>query len=181
MTGRRGRGLSMDDRILWGRVARSAEPLPGKRFDPDWNEPEQAPAPPAEAPAQPPRPGRRAASPELNVPPPPATRRLDAPLRDKLKKGRLPIEGKIDLHGLSQGEAHGLLLSFLHRAHAEGRRHLLVVTGKGSSAGSEGVLRRVVPAWFATPAFRGLVHSHSDAARHHGGSGALYVMLRKRG
>jgi len=56
---------------------------------------------------------------------------------------------------------------------------VLVITGKGSSSGGDGVLRRAVPAWLSTPAFRMLVSSHDHAARNHGGSGALYVRLRR--
>jgi DNA-nicking Smr family endonuclease len=104
---------------------------------------------------------------------------LDEPTLDKLSKGRLPIEGRVDLHGMTQEEAYSLLHSFLHRAHAGGIRYVLIITGKGSSSGGDGVLRRSVPAWLSTPAFRHLVSSHDHAARHHGGSGALYVRLRR--
>ena len=76
----------------------------------------------------------------------------------------MPIDARVDLHGMTQGEAHGLLLSFLHRAHAGGLRYVLVITGKGASFGSEGVLKRAVPAWLSTPPFRPLVGSH-DACR----------------
>jgi DNA-nicking Smr family endonuclease len=101
------------------------------------------------------------------------------PTLDKLARGRLPIEARVDLHGMTQDEAYSLLFSFLHRAHASGLRYVLVITGKGSSSGGDGVLRRSVPAWLATPAFRMFVSSHEHAARHHGGSGAIYVRLRK--
>src|SRR3546814_8629549 len=66
---------------------------------------------------------------------------LEKPVKRKLAKGRLPIEARIDLHGLYQSEAHDLLLDFLFRAHDRGMRHVLVITGKGSSMGSDGVLR----------------------------------------
>ncbi len=181
MTAPSDKKLSMEDRILWGRVARSATPLPGKAVDEE--------APPAEdfaslldAPRKSGSTRPEAQSAEPNRPANPARQhRIDAPVREKLAKGRLPIEGKVDLHGLTQSQAHTLLLSFLHRAYADGRRHVLVVTGKGSSLGSDGVLRRAVPAWFATPPFRALVSAHEDAARRHGGSGALYVRLRRSG
>jgi DNA-nicking Smr family endonuclease len=94
-------------------------------------------------------------------------------------KGRLPIEGTVDLHGLTQSEAHALLLSFLHRAYADGRRYVLVITGKGESFRSDGILRRAVPAWFATPPFRALVSGQEAAGRRHGGAGAIYVRLRR--
>ena len=65
----------------------------------------------------------------------------DKPTREKLAAGRLPIEGRVDLHGMTQHQAHALLLAFLARAHAGGVRYVLVITGKGSSSGGEGVLR----------------------------------------
>ena len=88
------------------------------------------------------------------------------------------VDARIDLHGLVQGEAHSLLYGFLHRAHAEGCRMVLVITGKGSSLGSEGVLRRAIPGWLQTPQFRHLVAGFDEATRVHGGEGALYVRLR---
>jgi len=174
--------LSHEDRILWGRVARSVAPLPGKSVEELAREEEDFAAL-----LDPPRPAARLQKVEPQEPsatkqPKPAARHgIDLPTRTKLAKGRLPIEGKVDLHGLTQSEAHSLLLSFLHRAYADGRRHVLVVTGKGSSLGSEGVLRRAVPAWLATPPFRALVGGHEEAARRHGGSGALYIRLRRMG
>ena len=174
------KALSMEDRILWGKVARSTVPLAGKAVEdvePDTEDfAEMVDALPAK-PRGPARPQRQASPGAL----PPRQHGLDAPTRAKLAKGRLPIEGKVDLHGLTQSEAHALLLSFLHRARADGRRHVLVVTGKGSSSGGDGVLRRAVPAWFATAPFRALVGGYEDAARRHGGSGALYVRLRRGG
>lgn len=180
------KALSADDRILWGRVARSVRPLPGKMAAALEVE-EIAFAELLDPPSPLPRETAAAVLPEAPMhpaaAPTPASgrRRIDAPTRDKLAKGRLPIEGKVDLHGLTQSEAHSLLLAFLHRAYSEGRRHVLVVTGKGSSLGSDGILRRAVPSWLATPPFRALVGGHESAARRHGGSGAIYVRLRKQG
>ena len=56
-----------------------------------------------------------------------------------------------------------------------------MITGKGASFGSDGALKRAVPAWLATPTFRPLVSGHDHAARKHGGGGAIYVRLRKKG
>lgn len=173
------RPLSADERILWGRVARSAVPLAGKSVAAEIFEDENfarlLDAPP------PPHPRRGESSPPARPekPHPPRLHRIEAPTRQKLASGRLPLEGKVDLHGLTQVEAHALLLSFLHRAYADGRRHVLVVTGKGLSTGGDGVLRRAVPGWFATPPFRALVSGHEEAVRRHGGEGALYVRLRR--
>jgi len=105
---------------------------------------------------------------------------IDQKTRGRIARGRVSLDARVDLHGLTQAEAHGLLLSFLHRAHAEGLRHVLVITGKGTSPASEGVLRRAVPGWLATAPFRALVSGHSAASRRHGGDGALYIRLRRR-
>ncbi len=172
MTRGSGKGLSDEDRVLWSLVARSARPLKGK-IAPVLAPAGDEPPPALPKPLPPPSAAPAAAK------PPPAPRHLDEPTLDKLSKGRLPIEGRVDLHGMTQEEAYSLLYSFLNRAHAGGVRYVLVITGKGSSSGGDGVLRRSVPAWLSTPAFRHLVSSHDHAARHHGGAGALYVRLRR--
>ncbi|MDQ0562763.1 DNA-nicking Smr family endonuclease [Rhizobium mesoamericanum] len=105
---------------------------------------------------------------------------LEKPVKRKIAKGRLPLEARIDLHGLVQSEAHLLLLEFLMRAHERGMRHVLVITGKGSSLGSEGALKRAVPMWFSKPEFRYFISSYETAAHHHGGEGALYIRLSRR-
>ena len=166
--------LTDEDRVLWHLVARSAKPLKGRKpveeLRPQAEEKMPSAAaivtPAAQAPATPKR---------QHV-----MHSLDRPTLDKLSKGRLPIEGRVDLHGMTQSEAHSLLLSFLQRAHASGVRYVLVITGKGFSSGGDGILRRQVPAWLSTPPFRALVSSHDLAARQHGGEGALYVRLRKK-
>ncbi|CCV10392.1 Smr/MutS family protein [Mesorhizobium sp. STM 4661] len=167
--------LSEDDRVLWNLVARTAKPLKGKTA---VGGPGLAPDAGDEA-----RPRPQAIQGAAAATQKPKTQHvshaLDEPTLDKLSKGRLPIEGRVDLHGLTQDEAYSLLFSFLHRAHAGGIRYVLVITGKGSSSGGDGVLRRAVPAWLSTPAFRPLVSSHDHAARNHGGSGALYIRLRR--
>lgn len=166
--------LSEDDRVLWNLVARTAKPLKGKSaidspdIGPGADDTKPTPRVQAMAPAA----AAKAKTQHVS-------HALDEPTLEKLAKGRLPIEGRVDLHGLSQDEAYSLLFSFLHRAHAGGIRYVLVITGKGSSSGGDGILRRAVPAWLSTPAFRPLVSSHDHAARNHGGSGALYVRLRR--
>lgn len=104
---------------------------------------------------------------------------FDRPTIKKISKGRLEIEARIDLHGLTQSEAHDLLYGFLADAWHRGVRLVMVITGKGSSSRGEGVLKQAVPHWFSTPLFRIYVSSYENAARHHGGQGALYVRLRR--
>lgn len=172
--------LNKEDRILWTAVARTVKPLKGRHPELVSVEPEAEMEVMGEPdmPLQVPIARKEGAEPAGRKPSRPT--HLDMTTRKKLSKGSIPIDGRIDLHGLTQGEAHLLLLSFLHRAYMESRRYVLVITGKGSSYGSDGVLRRVVPGWMATPSFRAIVSAHESAARHHGGAGALYVRLRRK-
>lgn len=167
------RKLTDEDRILWNRVARTAVPLKGRTVD-HVEEPVALEAPGAEPVAEAP-----AGTIRVPVRKPAAPRHLDRPVRQKLAKGRVTLDASVDLHGMTQAEAHRLLLSFLHEAQAVGMRHVLVITGKGSSSASDGVLRRSVPGWFSTGPFRLLVSGYDEAGRRHGGGGALYVRLRR--
>lgn len=170
--------LSHEDRIIWARIARTVEAFPGKEVpDDDWfavEPPVQAPPAPPERPARTQQPAPGPGAPSRKQPHP-----IEKPVIRKLARGRLPIDGRIDLHGLTQSEAHNLLFGFLARAHERGLRHVLVITGKGASRGSEGALKRAVPVWLTKPEFRFLISGYEDAARGHGGEGALYIRLRR--
>jgi DNA-nicking Smr family endonuclease len=183
-----GRKLSSEERILWGKVAKSTRALPGRADEARQFDEEIAAMMAAEDAAlrkpMPPETDRHAEPLRATTrkTPPTSHHPLEKPVHRKLAKGRLAIEARIDLHGLYQSQAHDLLLDFLFRAHDRGLRHVLVITGKGTSMGSEGALRRAVPLWFSKPEFRFLISSYEWAARHHGGEGALYVRLsRPRG
>ena len=181
----RDRKLNADERILWGKIARSARALPGRMeellaFDDIIIvEPEPEPAKLSKA-----RKAIATGAAEVVQPSPKKPsgfhQPLEKPVKRKLSRGRLALEARIDLHGLIQSEAHGILLDFLIRAHERGMRHVLVITGKGSSMGSDGALKRAVPLWFSKPEFRYLISSHENAAQHHGGEGALYVRLSRQ-
>ncbi|WP_375648713.1 Smr/MutS family protein [Bartonella sp. OT172YNZD] len=97
----------------------------------------------------------------------------------KISQGRYPLEARLDLHGYMQEEAYFFLKKFLRSSQQRGLRYVLVITGKGRSVGSDGALYRFVPYWLSTPAFRYYVHAFEQAARQHGGEGALYVWLRR--
>ncbi|NLS01208.1 DNA mismatch repair protein MutS [Rhizobium sp. P38BS-XIX] len=178
------RKLSAEDRILWGKVAKSTRPMPGRMADMEAFEAAlQADAESEESS----RVAKAKAAPaaESQETPAPAKQPsgrhhpLERPVKRKIAKGHLALEARIDLHGLIQSEAHSMLLDFLLRAHTRGLRHVLVITGKGSSMGSEGALRRAVPLWFSKPEFRFLISSYEAAAQHHGGDGALYIRLSR--
>lgn len=176
-----GRGkLSTEDRILWGKVARSTRPMPGRLEDLlEFEDEIVEPAAPAGMSVAVTAAARQPA--EAQKKPGGIHHPLEKPVKRKLSRGHLALEARIDLHGMIQSEAHGILLDFLIRAHERGMRHVLVITGKGSSLGSDGALKRAVPLWFSKTEFRYLISSYEPAARQHGGDGALYVRLSRSG
>jgi DNA-nicking Smr family endonuclease len=176
----RRRQLSNEEQALWRGFARSITPL--RRAA----ESQESPAEEKSATFAPAKPLNVQAS---AAPPPPVKTPPLAPLGRRLKqrvaRGREQIDARIDLHGMTQAEAHQALFSFLRRAQADGARIALVVTGKGSSRGERdagrerGVLKRQVPLWLSLPEFRPLIVGFEDAHVGHGGQGALYVRLRR--
>jgi len=96
----------------------------------------------------------------------------------RLKRGKIEIEGSVDLHGLTQEQAHGQLARFLADAQGAGLRAVLVVTGKGGPQG--GVLRQMVPRWLNEGHNRQRILAIAPAQPKHGGGGALYLLLRKK-
>jgi DNA-nicking Smr family endonuclease len=96
----------------------------------------------------------------------------------RIVRGRDEIAGRLDLHGLDQDRARRALHDFLLRAHDDGARAVLVITGKGRMG--DGVLRRRAPEWLADPALRPIVAGLSQAERHHGGEGAFYIALKRK-
>lgn len=152
--------------------------------------PEPAETPPAPVPKpEPPAPPRRSSGMQGKAAPAPertpralapgAVIGVDRRLADRLKRGRLPIDATLDLHGLTQSEAHAAVKGFVARAAERGLRTLLIVTGKGRHDGS-GVLKAALPRWLNDAPLRGHVLALAEARPEHGGSGALYVLLRRR-
>ena len=175
------KSMSSEDRILWGKVARSVRALPGRMEFIDDVETATAQEPVAaggtviET-----TPAGASATTLADRKPDHRHHPIERPVQKKIAKGRLQLEARIDLHGLVQSEAHAMLLGFLVHAHERGLRHVLVITGKGASMGSEGALKRAVPLWFSKPEFRFLISGYETASRGHGGEGALYVRLARR-
>jgi DNA-nicking Smr family endonuclease len=178
------RRLDPDERSLWKHITRSIAPLAKrKRGDAEETEPPAATPPKAQAKIK----AKIKAKPSAAAAPAaarPAARPEPAPLGRKAKR-RLArdsgaIQGRLDLHGLTQAEAYNALLGFLHRSQASGARIVLVITGKGVRGDSErGVLKRQVPMWLRLPEFRDMVIGFETAAIAHGGEGAIYVRLRR--
>ena len=194
MAKKRRDGLSDDDLRLWWRVTQSVSPLPGRRVD--RGTAGEAPAnktpnavvdePPQEAPKD-------------------VTRLIHKPLVDRprvnhhsllageldgvdrrlgqrLKRGQLPIEARLDLHGRRRDDAHMALNAFLGDAQARGIRCVLIITGKGRRTPLEeprSVLKAMLPRWLNEPPNRNRILAFAHARPQHGGEGAYYVLLRK--
>lgn len=175
----RRRQLSADETELWRRVVRTATPLDARRAPPPpptETEPKAPATAPIPAVGRDPRPAGGAAVTAGDLHPHPTT--LDRRTNQRLRRGRLAIDARFDLHGHTQASAHSALLRFLERARANGSRHVLVVTGRGAEGG--GILKRSVPRWLGEPAFQRHVAGFHEAGPRHGGAGALYIVLRRR-
>ena len=181
------RKISPEELELWQHVAKSVRPIRRPRKKPVAEEKPDTKASP------PPPPGKikktkAAPAPIVPAPPPPAkphplthglSHGIDRRQAARFRKGKLEIEGKIDLHGRTQQAAHDDLLAFLRRARDHGKRCVLVVTGKGMTSSKTGILRQAVPRWLNEPGFRPLVLAFDYAEPQHGGEGALYVLLKR--
>ena len=176
----RGRSLSDDERALWDTVTRAVAPL-RKRKAKKNEEPAASDVPPASRP--PTRSVKASPAAPAKPPAPPPLAPLGRRMRAKLARGSEPIDDRIDLHGMTQADAHAALAHFLRRAQARGARIVLVITGKGARAASadaeRGVLKRQVPHWLESATLRPLVVGFESAGAGHGGAGALYVRLRR--
>ncbi|WP_102223916.1 Smr/MutS family protein [Acidimangrovimonas sediminis] len=198
---RRPRGLRPDEEDLWNRVARSATPMhparPKAGPSPTPDKPKDkgpVPSPKERAPAPPFRVGQASKSGPLrhDLAPSIAEQLSSAPVRMdrkaylRLNRGKLAPEGRIDLHGMTLAEAHPELIRFLLNAHSDGKRLVLVITGKGRDGDGtgpipqrRGVLRHQLPQWLAMPPLGTVVLQVTQAHRKHGGEGAFYVYLRR--
>lgn len=191
--GRPGDLLGDDDLALWRYATRHDRPLRASRtlLDsdeekrlavPDGLDAQLAPKPQSEGPR---RQKNNGPAKQRQIPLPtidpnrPAG--IDKRTVQRLRKGRLPIDDRLDLHGMTQARAHQALKRFIHSASETGNRCVLIITGKGSRPdGGVGVLRSMVPRWLNEGPIRDKVLTFRPAHVQHGGDGALYVMLRRR-
>jgi len=121
---------------------------------------------------------------------------LDRRSGEKLRKGQMAVEAKLDLHGMTQEGAHALVTRFIEAQHATGARCVLIVTGKGGRAadplqpkavpgrftfsGGRGILKEALPRWLNEPRLRPHIIAVQPASRAHGGAGAVYVLLKRK-
>ncbi|MAL11152.1 MAG: DNA mismatch repair protein MutS [Maricaulis sp.] len=178
-SGKSGRDLRPEERTIWRKVARTAKPLDPHRTGPEREHfaglmSESAETPGIRIPA------KKAAE-------PPKTPPADRSAEKRVRRGRIEVEARIDLHGMTQDRARTLLGRFLHSAKARGLSTVLVITGKGmklpwrergEDEAPPGVLRRRLPEWLAEAELRHLVSGYAPAHRRHGGEGAFYVTMR---
>ena len=206
----RSRPLNHSELALWREVTKSIRPLygttaPVKTAQPAKDNGSAVPRVQDQSPAAGglKETGKASLSPMRAAPQPPAKTQapaapkllplaaIERPLLRKISRGQQAIDAVLDLHGLRQHEAHERLRRFLHQSQFNQARMVLVVTGKGSAPSKshdpllgerhgKGVLRRLVPDWLKMPDLRSVVLGFEEAAPHQGGSGALYVRLRRR-
>ena len=104
---------------------------------------------------------------------------IDRANAERLKRGLREIEATLDLHGMTQVEAHRALAAFVTASHDAGRRCVLVITGRGLGSSGPGILKKSVPRWLEEPELRHRILAVAPAQPRHGGPGAAYVLLRR--
>jgi DNA-nicking Smr family endonuclease len=174
-----GRHPSREDRALWRRAMEDVARIKPARPAPELKAAEPPPEPPRTRKPRVAAPSPKPA-PALPALRPGASPGVDRRTAEKLRKGRLGVEARLDLHGLMQDEAHRALDRFIVRTHEQGLRTVLVITGKGGIGGVRGVLKEAVPRWLNEAPLRPRVLSCSWAQPKDGGAGALYVLLRRQ-
>jgi len=179
------RRLSEEEIALWIEVAKSVARRRGATL-PTLAAPRlAAPAPAAD---ETPTPSAAPKTKPRRPAPPPPLAPLERRLKRDLARGRAVVDSVLDLHGMTQAEAHHALRGFLFQAQMQGFRLVIVITGKGARSDRDeadwfhetGVLRRLVPHWLREPDLRSTVLGFEEAGPGHGGAGALYVRLRRR-
>lgn len=153
-------------------VAEKIEEAPLPAPDPDPDPRSVAPLPPAT-----PRPPLTPPTPDLEAG---RAAGLDRRTMERLRKGRMRPEARLDLHGMTANAAHAALERFLAESQRSGRRCVLVITGKGALGSGGGVIRRELAAWLNSEANRPRILGFAQARPADGGGGAFYVLIRRR-
>ena len=192
------RSPNPDDKKTWYQAVRDVAPLGGRKR-PDFVAAQDPPAPASgEEDYQFPRDLDRV--PAVSEPPAspgpaaplrgsgrksdPDTYSMDRNTRERLRKGKIEPDGKLDLHGYRYGAAHSAFENFLDHHIRVGNRTVLVVTGRGgkklsSERSAPGVLRKSLDQWVDESPHRTSITCVCQAHRNHGGEGAFYIRLKK--
>lgn len=200
---RRPRSLRPEEQEVWDLVARSARAMHAKQPAPKPPEPMPEVIPvkepePLPMPQAMPKSGFRLGSrakvkplghdlaPSIGETLREAPLQMDANTHKAMRKGKVMPEARLDLHGLTLSEAHPELIRFILNSHGDGRRLVLVITGKGKDRDDGGpiptrmgALRHQVPHWLRLPPLGPVVLQVSQAHLRHGGEGAYYIYLRR--
>lgn len=179
-----------DDAALWQKVTDSVTPLKANRNVKDAVAPAakiEEPSPPSKRPRQYKTAHVMSGEPAPYQPRPDdishgTAAGVDKRTNQRLIKGKMPIEGRLDLHGHTRESAHRALASFIEGSFSASKRCVIVITGKGlrQDTGEIGVLRQAVPQWLNSPALRSKILAYSHATPKDGGEGALYVLLKRK-
>jgi len=156
------------DRALWSEAMRDVTPLPGRRAG---SAPRLQCAPARTEAGSAPRQVERHLDRFAGI---------DRANAERLKRGLHAIEARLDLHGMTQAEAHRALIGFVVASHEIGRRCVLVITGRGLGPQGSGVLKNAVPRWLEEAALRRRILAVAAAQPRHGGAGAVYLLLRRQ-
>ena len=160
---------------LWEQVTRDVKPLNNKDRKPNSIKTEAPQKSNVSKPVDPPKPP----APKKNAQKPETDRRT----AERLRKGQIPIQGRLDLHGMGREAAYSALQKFIVGCHNKEFRCVLIITGKGARGPLEpetGILKQQTPEWLSTPPLEQYVLKIQTARQKDGGSGALYVLLRKK-
>ena len=165
-----------EDSRLWGEITRDIIPLKGKKtISPAIKKPkEEKSSKPTAKKLDPTH--QKNTSKNLQKP------EIDHRTSERLRKGQMPIEGRLDLHGMTREAAYDALSGFIPRCYARGFRCILVVTGKGARGPLEpetGILKKMTPEWLDTPPLNQYVLKTQSSKQKDGGGGAFYVLLKR--
>jgi DNA-nicking Smr family endonuclease len=190
--------LSPEDQDLWARVAKTTRPMKTD-FAHIFDHPTEEPVPDLPTLPVAPKPPSRSLKPVgsgvfpgHSLARPLSEALSDAPVAmdkrrfQRMTRGKLQPEARIDLHGMTLAQAHAALNGFILRAQGQGLRLVLVITGKGRRVEDGGpiprrmgALKHDVPQWLRMAPLAGAVLELREAHARHGGAGAYYVYLRR--
>lgn len=175
--------LTQQDAEIWNKITKTAKPLSNQQnsysgnignFEQDIEAKYILPVPVSKLHSS----TTPVYQPPVQLKPAKQTTPKDLKTTRKIQKGAIKIDGRLDLHGLTQDDAYQILYERIEDAYFSGKKILLIITGKGNMG--RGVLRERVPQWLASGPFGIMVSEIGPAHASHGGAGALYVRIRRR-
>ncbi|MFN4296494.1 MAG: Smr/MutS family protein [Brevundimonas sp.] len=179
-----GRKLTPEDRDIWNKVARTVSPARPRKAEriavtaasvqSALKAPPKFVKPPSMIPAAAPSSRQGVARTAQGAPD-----ALEPRRHRRIARERDPIEATLDLHGFGRFEAQDQVTAFLTSCQSRGLRAVLLITGQGRRGG--GVIRASIHEWLQGPGLRGVVSGFAAAHRRHGGDGAIYVTLKRKG